>query len=231
LIVCAAPAAIPRPTSVDPVKAILATSGCPTRPRDHVQHPLRQPRLERDLLQLDRGQRRQLGGLEDDTVAGCQRRRHLPGGDRQREVPGDDQADDAERLAERHVDSARDRDRLPEQPLRRPGVVAVGVDDHLHLTARVADRLAGVTRLQPRQVLVPRLQHVGEVAQQLRAVGRRHRPPGRERQLRPRHRRIDLLHSGARHLRHHLLGSRLDHLDDAHLWFLSPDIGAKGTTR
>ena len=30
LIVCAAPAAIPRPTSVEPVKAILATSGCST---------------------------------------------------------------------------------------------------------------------------------------------------------------------------------------------------------
>ena len=31
LIVAAAPAAIPRPTSVEPVKAILATSGCSTR--------------------------------------------------------------------------------------------------------------------------------------------------------------------------------------------------------
>ncbi len=31
LIVCAAPAAIPRPTSVDPVNAIFATSGCSTR--------------------------------------------------------------------------------------------------------------------------------------------------------------------------------------------------------
>ena len=33
LIVWAAPAAIPRPTSVEPVKAILATSGCSSRRR------------------------------------------------------------------------------------------------------------------------------------------------------------------------------------------------------
>ncbi len=33
LIVVAAPAAIPRPTSVEPVKAILATSGCSTSRR------------------------------------------------------------------------------------------------------------------------------------------------------------------------------------------------------
>ena len=35
LMVPAAPAAIPRPTSVDPVKAIFATSGCSTNRRPH----------------------------------------------------------------------------------------------------------------------------------------------------------------------------------------------------
>ena len=35
LSVSAAPAAIPRPTSVDPVKAILATRGCSTSRRPH----------------------------------------------------------------------------------------------------------------------------------------------------------------------------------------------------
>ena len=37
LIVAAAPAAIERPTSVEPVKAILATSGCSTRRWPHVR--------------------------------------------------------------------------------------------------------------------------------------------------------------------------------------------------
>ena len=58
LIVAAAPSAIPRPTSVEPVNAIFATSGCSTRrapqtdpgPGDHVQDALGQPRLERDPL-------------------------------------------------------------------------------------------------------------------------------------------------------------------------------------
>ena len=35
MIVCAAAAAIPRPTSVEPVKATLATSGCSTRRCPH----------------------------------------------------------------------------------------------------------------------------------------------------------------------------------------------------
>ena len=77
------------------MNATFATSGCcdepladdPARPDDDVQHALRQPGLERDLLELDRGQRRQLGRLEHDRVAGRERRRDLPRGDREREVP------------------------------------------------------------------------------------------------------------------------------------------------
>ena len=68
--------------------------------------------------------------------------------------------------------AAGDGDRVAEQPLRRAGVVAEGVDDHAHLAARVADRLAGVARLEdapaPRARAVER---VGEAAQQ-RARGR-----------------------------------------------------------
>ena len=90
LIVAAAPAAIERPTSVEPVKAILATSGCSTRrcPQvrpgsdDDVDDALRHAGLERDLGEPQRRQRRQLGRLEHDRVAGRQRRRELPGGDR-----------------------------------------------------------------------------------------------------------------------------------------------------
>ena len=61
LIVPAAPSAMPRPTSVEPVKAILATSGCSTRrlpqtepgPDDDVQDALGQAGVERDPLELD----------------------------------------------------------------------------------------------------------------------------------------------------------------------------------
>jgi hypothetical protein len=48
--------------------------------------------------------RHQVGGLEHHGVAEGQRRRDLPGGNRDREVPGRDQADHADRLA-RHFDA------------------------------------------------------------------------------------------------------------------------------
>ena len=161
LIVSAARAAMRRPTSVEPVNATLATSGCSTirspttRPgaHDHVEDALGHPGLDDDLLELDCRERRQLGRLEDDGVACRQRRAELPRGDRQREVPGRDQADDAERLAERHVDAAVDRDRVAEQPLGRAGVVVEDVGDHADLAAGVGDRLADVARLEPGQVL------------------------------------------------------------------------------
>ena len=44
-------------------------------PRHHVHHALRDAGLERDPLELERRERRELGGLQDDRVAGGQRRR------------------------------------------------------------------------------------------------------------------------------------------------------------
>ena len=186
LIVCAAPAAIPRPTSVEPVKAILATSGCSTRrwpqtlpgPATTLRTPSGSPASSAILSSSIAVSGVSSAGLRTTRVAGGERRRHLPGGDRQREVPGHDQADHAERLAEGHVDAAGDRDRLPEQPLRGAGVVAEGLDHHPDLAAGVADRLAGVARLQHRQLLGALLDRVGEPVQQ-RAPGRPARPRAR----------------------------------------------------
>ena len=113
------------------------------------------------------------GGLEHDRVAGGERGRDLPGGDHQREVPGHDQPDDAERLAEGHVDAAGDRDRVAEQALGGAGVVAEGLDHHPDLAARVGDRLAGVARLERRELLRLPLERLGESAQQSRRG-----PPG-----------------------------------------------------
>ena len=81
-------------------------------PGHHVQHALGQAGVERDPLQLQRRQRRQLRRLEDDGVAARQCRTELPGGDVEREVPRHDQADDAERLAERERLAAGDGNRL-----------------------------------------------------------------------------------------------------------------------
>ena len=83
----------------------------------------------------------------------------------QREVPRHDQPDDAERLADGERLAAGDGDRVAEQPLGRAGVVAERVDHHPHLAARGADRLAGVARLEQRELLEVRLERVGERAQ------------------------------------------------------------------
>ena len=85
------------PTSVEPVKAILSTSGCSTRAcpvaavaGDDVDDAGRQLGLLAHLGEEQRRERRRLGGLEHDGVAGGERRRDLPRQHEQREVPGDD---------------------------------------------------------------------------------------------------------------------------------------------
>ena len=119
-----------------------------------------------------RAQRRQLGGLEDDGVAARERRPELPRGDVEREVPRHDQPDDAERLAEGHVDPARDRDRLAVALVDRAGVEVEDVGDHADLAARAADRLADVVRLDPRELLVVLLDERREPPEQPRSIRR-----------------------------------------------------------
>src|SRR4051794_5032211 len=97
---------------------------------DHVDHALGEARLERELLEAQRGQRRELGGLEHDGVARRERGGELPRRDRQREVPRCDQPDDAQRLAHGPRLAAVGRDRVAQEALGRAGVVAERVDDH-----------------------------------------------------------------------------------------------------
>ena len=97
---------------------------------EHVQRALRQPGLERELAEAQRGQRRLLGRLQDDRAAGRERRRDLPGRHQQREVPRDDLAADADGLAQRVAEDVAggDRDRLA-LDLRRPARVVAQVVD------------------------------------------------------------------------------------------------------
>ena len=96
--------AIALPTSVEPVKATLSTSGWADErlaggagAGDDVDDARRQVGLLADLGEEQRGQRRGLGRLEHDGVAAGQRRGDLPRQHQQREVPRDDLAGDAER--------------------------------------------------------------------------------------------------------------------------------------
>ena len=66
---------------------------------DDVEHAGRQ-QVADDVHQHHDAHRRLLGRLQHDAVAGGKRRRQLPDRHQQREVPGDDLADDAQRLVE-----------------------------------------------------------------------------------------------------------------------------------
>ena len=186
------------PTSVEPVKHTLRTSGWVTNrspttdplPGMTVSTPSGSPASTRQLTDPDRGERRDLGGLEHDGVAGRQRRREPPAGDGHREVPGHDDADHAERLVEGDVDATGDRDLLAEEALGCGGVVVQAVADVARLPAGVADRVAGVGHLELGQLLDVRVDDGGERAQQpgpFRRAPRRARrrtPPARGRSRR-----------------------------------------------
>ncbi len=202
----AQPAMIFLPTAVEPVKHDLAHQRVGDEPlADHAalagddrQHVLGQAGLEGELGDPDRGQRGELGGLEDDGVAGGQRRCHAPGQDRHREVPRHDDPDHAERLVEGQVDAAGDRDLPAEHPLRRRRVVVEAVADVAGLPARVAPGVSGVADLELGQLLDVVVDDRGEPAQERGPVARRHRPPGGERLVRPLDRGVGLLDGSQR---------------------------------
>src|SRR5918993_907559 len=127
--------------------------------------------LTRYALELDGGEGRELGGLENERVSRRERRRHLPARDGEREIPGNDEPDDAQRFAERHVHPTGDGYGVAEQALGHTGVVVERLGHHPHLAAGITDRLTRVLRLQLRQVLLFGIQGVGEAAEQARAVG------------------------------------------------------------
>jgi hypothetical protein len=164
----------------------------------------------RKLGETQRGQRRQLRRLEHDRVAAGERRAELPRRDVEREVPRRDQPDDAERLAERHVDAARDGDRLAVVLVDRARVEVEHLRDHADLAARAADRLAGVARLDPRQLLVMLFDERREAAQQPGPVGRCDGAPGGERRPCPRDGGVGLLDARRRDVGERLLGGGIE---------------------
>jgi hypothetical protein len=100
--------AIARPTAVEPVNATLSTSGCRTERRarlaragDDVHDAGGQVGLLQDLGEDQRAERRGLGRLQHDGVAGGEGGRDLPRQHEQREVPRDDLRGDAERAGVR----------------------------------------------------------------------------------------------------------------------------------
>ena len=101
----------------DLVDALLGDERRPGRAvsGDDVDDARRQPRLDADFGEGERGQRRIFGGLQNDRVARGERGGDLPGEHEKREVPRDDLPADADRHA---CPGIRSR---PARPSRRDG--------------------------------------------------------------------------------------------------------------
>ena len=150
-------------------------------PGDDVEHAGRQD-VGGDLGQDERGQRRPGRRLEDDRVPGREGRPDLPAGHHDRVVPRRDRGDDADRLAPDHRGVACHVlvGGLALHHPSRAGEEPQVVDDDRDLVDRRADRLAGVPRLEPAELVGTRLDRVGELEQHQAPLGRRRVLPGLE---------------------------------------------------
>ena len=135
-------------STVSPVIETIRTLGCATSmspiAAPEPDSTLRTPAgscVRDELREPERGQRRPGRRLEDDRVAGRERRAELPGRHVQRVVPGRDRGDDADRVAADHrrvaVEVLGDREALhdaagareePEQVRARGHLVDGGAD-------------------------------------------------------------------------------------------------------
>ncbi len=113
------------------------------------------------------------GRLEHDAVAGGDRRRDLPDRLQQRIVPRNDAADNAERLAQRHVDVRPwNWNGLTLDLGAHPSEILERVDrGHRVDGFGVADRLAGVDRFQFGELGAVRLNQLRQLHQDFGARG------------------------------------------------------------
>ena len=167
----AASAMICSPTGVEPVKAILRTSGWRDqrgpgdRPAagDDVEHPRGQAALGQQLGEAQRRQRRRPGGLGHHRVARHQRGGELVAQQRRGEVPRHDRTDDAQRPAQHDpVHAGVQAGSVgAAQRLGQPDVVHERVDRLGELDAAVAQRLALLPGEQGDQLVEVGLDVVG----------------------------------------------------------------------
>jgi hypothetical protein len=174
----AASTAMRLPVASDPVNEMartwaFVTISLPTRlpgPVTRLMAPFVTPGLVERLDHPQRAERRDVGRLQHDRVAADERRRRLPRGNGDREVPGRDEADDPERPPHRvdeHAVALR-RHRLARQPRALAGEVAQDVHRAPHFAARLRERLPLLARHVARDRLRPRLEDVGCPVQESR---------------------------------------------------------------
>ena len=128
--------------------------------------------LECELAESDGRQRSELGRLHHDGAPGCERGCEAPASDRHREVPRDDETDNAYRLLEGDVDAAGDRNLSAEEPLGSPRVVPQDIGDVVRLPSGIADCVTGIEYLELSELLHMVAYDIGESAEELSAVTR-----------------------------------------------------------
>ena len=207
------------PISVEPVKESLRTAGfevssppitgaSSASPVTTWSTPSGTPASRGEVGERQRGQRRLLGGLDDDRAAGGERRRGLAGDHRGGKVPGRDPGGDADRLLQDDdplVGLVR-RDRVAVDALR---LLAEPLEERRRvgdLAARLRQRLALLAREQPCQLLLPLEHQVREPAQNRGALLGGAGTPGRIGPLGRLDRRPRLLDPVPRHVLEHLAG-------------------------
>ena len=134
--------------------------------------PFGQARVLEQLREVQRGERGELGGLDDHGAAGGERGRDLAGRHREREVPRRDQEARADRML-RHDHAAGALGVRAVAALDARGLLAEPAQELAavrDLAARLGERLAHLDRHEQREVLLALLQQVERAAQDLGAL-------------------------------------------------------------
>jgi ParB family chromosome partitioning protein len=185
------------------------------RARQHLEHARGQAGFVGKLRETKCAQRRGLGGLEDDRVAGGERGGELPAGDRERKIPRHDRGDDSKRLAEREVEPAgRNRDRVTEEFADGAGVVLEDARRQGDFIARVGNRFADALQVKLRELLGVVADGFRDREEDFGAAAGLHVAPGLvERALRPADGDIGVVRRRAGEFVPRLLGRRVGDVD------------------
>ena len=179
----------------------------------HVEHPGRQAGLGPQLGDPQRGRRVLLRRLEHHGVAGGDGDREKPHRHHGREIERGDDADRAQRLADRvHIDLGGGV--LGEAALQQVRHAAGEFDDLLaaaDLAQRIGDDLAVLGGDDLGQFALAGVEQLAEIEQDRAALGQRGVPPGRERGGGGVDHRAGVLHAAQRHLTGDLAGGRISH--------------------
>ena len=144
----------------------------------HVDDPRRDAGLFGESRQCQRGERRQLGGLEHHGVAHGDGRSDLPAGGEQRRIPGRDLQHYTDRLTPRVVEvRSRYWDDLAMQLVGPAGVILEHFCHFHGLATAIADRFTRTDRLQACQLFGAATNALANREHQAAALGMGHRPP------------------------------------------------------